>query len=328
VPALRVVSYNVRYFGHNTRGIVSTRKAMDRIASALAGLDPVPDIVCLQEVETRSLRSTVAQPGLDGTETQLKQLMGTLGRALTRAGKPDRYEAYYFPAHAYQLGPRTHIYTTGLAILAHRDFVIYRHNAHEPADITYHHVHPVRRLKQTRICAHVRFASRTGYSIDVFNTHLSLPTTFSRDFWTRPARMGWGPNQLEEAKKLAHFVESERESDRFFVAGDFNSLPGSPVYRYLVRECGLVDPFAELHRMTEDELRSWPTAGFLRLRMHLDHIFSGPALHWIDFDDTCPYGDKTAGFYGLSDHMPMVARCRVARTSARGAHRPRALSSG
>ena len=88
-------------------------------------------------------------------------------------------------------------------------------------------------LKQTRICAHVRFRHRTQRTfgpIDVFNTHLSLPSTLSREFWTKPRRMGWGPNQLEEAKNLANFVERERASDRFVVVGDFNALPGSPVY--------------------------------------------------------------------------------------------------
>jgi len=32
---LRVLTYNVRYFGHGTRGIASTKKAMERIAHAL-----------------------------------------------------------------------------------------------------------------------------------------------------------------------------------------------------------------------------------------------------------------------------------------------------
>ncbi len=300
---------------------------MSRIAGALAALDPVPDILCLQEVETRSIRSTVAHPGSRRDETQLERLMNMLATALQNAGKSDQYEAYYFPAHAYQIAPRTHIYTTGLAILAHRDFHVSHHNAREPADITYRHrhTHPVRWLKQTRICAHVRFKHRSGHAIDVFNTHLSLPTTFSRDFWVRPARMGWGPNQLEEAKKLARFVATERASDRYLVTGDFNALPGSPVYRYLVRECGWVDPFAELHHMNEEELCHWPTAGFLRLRMHLDHIFTGPSLRWLDFDETHPYGDRSACFHGLSDHMPLVARCRVVR-SATHSRRPHASS--
>jgi endonuclease/exonuclease/phosphatase family metal-dependent hydrolase len=110
------------------------------------------------------------------------------------------------------------------------------------------------------------------------------------------------------------FVERERRSDRFVVVGDFNALPGSPVYRYLVVEHGWNDAFADRYRFTVDELAAWPTAGFLNLRMHLDHVFTGPGLKWLDFDGTHPYGDRTAGFHGLSDHMPMVGRCCVRKT--------------
>jgi endonuclease/exonuclease/phosphatase family metal-dependent hydrolase len=314
MPVLRVLSYNVRYFGHATRGIASTRNAMRRIADAIAELDELPDIACMQEVETMSLRSTVAHPRAHPQETQLERFMGMLHDALRSRGKPDGYEAYYFPAHVYRLTKGTHIYTTGLAILAHRDFVIDHHNATGPADITHRGLHAVRRLKQTRICAHVRFTHKTGHTIDVFNTHLSLPSALTRHFWTGQARMGYGPNQLEEAKNLARFVATERTSDRYLLVGDFNSLPGSPVYRYLVDECGFRDPFAQLHRMTEDELRAWPTAGFMRLRMHLDHVFCGQGLKWIDFDGTHPFGDRRAEFHGLSDHMPLIGRCRVAGT--------------
>src|SRR4029077_20829153 len=112
-----------------------------------------------------------------------------------------------------------------------------RHNAEMPHDITHRRMHPVRKLKQTRICAHLRFRHRTQRSvgpIDVFNTHLSLPSTLSRAFWTEPRRLGWGPNQVEEARNLVEFVEHERGSDRFVVCGDFNALPGSPVYEKLV----------------------------------------------------------------------------------------------
>jgi endonuclease/exonuclease/phosphatase family metal-dependent hydrolase len=313
---LRILSYNVRYFGHATRGLASTKKAMGRIAEAVASLDPLPSIVCLQEVETRSIRSTVAHRG---EETQLERFMLMLSGALQRARKEDVYEAYYFPAHAYRLSAKTHVYTTGLAILAHGDLEVDHHNAETPHDITHHRLHVVRGMKQTRICAHVRFRHRTHRSfgpIDVFNTHLSLPSTFSRAFWTRPRRMGWGPNQLEEAKNLVRFVEQERKSDRFVVVGDFNALPGSPVYEHLVGSAGQqawVDAFSHRYKLTIDELTSWPTAGFMRMRMHLDHVFAGRGLRWLDFDDTHPYGDRTAPFHGLSDHMPMVARCRVPR---------------
>ena len=284
---------------------------MKRIAAAIAALDPLPDIVCLQEVETSSIRSTVVHRRSHPEETQLARFMIMLEEALAAAAKPEGYDAYYFPAHAYRLGPKTQIYTTGLAILTHRDFDVHHDNSQVPADITYRRIHAVRQLKQTRICAHIRFKDRHGHAVDVFNTHLSLPTTFSRNFWTRPERMGYGPNQIEEAKNLIKFVEAERRSDRFFIAGDFNSLPGSPVYQYLVTHQGYRDPFAQLYRMSDDELRKWPTAGFMRLRMHLDHIFTGPALKWVDFDETHAFGDRSAIFHGLSDHMPLIGRCRV-----------------
>ena len=326
MSTLRVLSYNVRYFGHTTRGIASTRNAMKRIATALAALDPLADIVCLQEVETDSIRSTVAHPRTRAGQTQLQRLMEMLEEALASNGKRDGYEAFYFPAHTYQLGPKTQIYTTGLAILAHRDLEVNHHNSNVPADITHRHIHAVRKLKQTRICAHLRFKDRGGHAVDVFNTHLSLPTTFSRHFWTGEARMGYGPNQMEEAKNLIRFVEAERRSERFFISGDFNSLPGSPVYQHMIAQPGYKDPFAQVYRMTETELRKWPTAGFMRLRMHLDHIFTGPLLKWVDFDQTHAFGDKTCSFHGLSDHTPIIGRCRVATTTRHESHRPRATS--
>src|SRR5579884_233244 len=264
---LRILSYNVRYFGHATRGLASTRAAMERIARAIASLEPLPAIVCLQEVETRSLRSTLAHRGGDGADTQLERFMKMLSKVLADTGKPDGYDAYYFPAHAYRLSARTHVYTTGLAILAHSDFAVDRHNAEMPHDITHRRMHPIRRFKQTRICAHVRFRDRVHASagpIDVFNTHLSLPSTLSRAFWTQRRRLGWGPNQLEEARNLVRFVEHERASDRFVVVGDFNALPGSPVYRCLVEEHGWIDAFARAYRLSVDDLVSWPTAGFMQ----------------------------------------------------------------
>jgi len=312
----RILSYNVRYFGHATRGLASTPKAMRRIADAVAALDPLPAVVCLQEVETRSIRSTVAHPTRDDEGTQLERFARALAASLARAGKRDRYDAYYFPAHAYRLSRKTHVYTTGLAVLAHDAFAVDRHNAAMPHDITHRRANAIRGMKQTRICAHVRLqlrGQRTAGPIDVFNTHLSLPSTLSSAFWTKPRRMGWGPNQLEEARNLARFVEKERASDRFVVVGDFNALPGSPVYEHLVREHAWVDAFSQRYKLGVDELASWPTAGFMRMRMHLDHVFAGRGMRFLDFDETHPFGDRTAAFHGLSDHMPMVARCRVAR---------------
>ena len=306
---LRVLSYNVRYFGHSTRGIASTAKAMGAIARAIALLDPLPEILCFQEVETSSLRSTLAHPVSRAGETQLERFVGMLHAALALRGLRDVYAAHYFPAHAYRIARGAEVYTTGLAVLAHESCVVDHHNARAPADITHRRMHPIPHLKQTRICAHVRFRRKREPPIDLFNTHMSLPSTLSRAFWVEPKRMGWGPNQLEEAKNLARFVDAHRASDRFVIVGDFNSLPGSPVYRYLTGECEFTDAFALHQGMDEEALVKWPTAGFLRMRMHLDHVFSGPALRWVDFDGTTRFGDREGAFRGLSDHTPIIGRC-------------------
>ncbi len=307
---VRVITYNVRYFGHGTRGLASTATSMERIAAALASLEPLADIICLQEVETASLRSTLAHPAFNG-ETQLDRLMQTLRAALLRAGKQqDAYDAYYFPAHTYKFS-LTPIYTTGLAVIARRGFEVSHHNCGQPHDITHRKIHPVKRLKQTRICAHLRVSHRSGFELDIFNTHLSLPTTLSREFWLEPRRMGWGPNQLEEAKNVARFVETEKRSDRWILVGDFNALPGSPVYRYLVEQAGFADAFALHYHFREEDLVKWPTAGFMNMRMHLDHMFAGRGLRFVDFDGTHRFGQKNGVFRGLSDHVPIVGSFTV-----------------
>ena len=311
-PAMRIVSYNVRYFGHSTRGLASTRRTVEKIARAVAALDPSPGIVCLQEVETSSLRSTFADPQTHDHDTQLSRFVDALTKALRSAGRRVSYEAYYFPAHTYKFRTaRSAIYTTGLAILAREDFTIDHHNAEEPHDITHRHLHPIKGLKQTRICAHLRFCHSGEPAIDVFNTHLSLPSTMSKEFWTSPQRLGYGRNQLEEAKNLVRFVNKERKSDRFVVVGDFNSLPASPVYKYLVSEAGLRDAFAHTLGYDEEALLRWPTAGFMRMRMHLDHVFVGHALRFVDFEGTRPFGDRTGTFHGLSDHAPLIGEYQV-----------------
>ena len=176
-------SYNVRYFGHATRGLLAYPKtSIERIARVVAGLRPLADIVCLQEVEARSLRSHVAHRG---SETQLERFTVALDAALAGAGLQGSYEAYYFPAHAYRpLSPKTRGVHDGAGRPSRRrELEVDLHNAAGPHDITDRNLHPIRRFKQTRICAHLRLRVRGGRShgpIDVFNTHLSLPSTLSR----------------------------------------------------------------------------------------------------------------------------------------------------
>src|SRR3954467_8947017 len=88
---LRVMTYNVRYFGHPTRGIASTGSAFSRIARSLASLDPTPDLVCLQEVRAQAPRATTMNKLWHPEETQLDRVMTELHAALSQAGKPDKY---------------------------------------------------------------------------------------------------------------------------------------------------------------------------------------------------------------------------------------------
>lgn len=304
---LRVMTYNVRYFGHATRGIASTSKAITRIARTIASMETTPDLLCLQEVETQSLRASSMTRLYYPEETQLDRLMTELTAALRHAKKPEQFKAYYFPAHKYRLTSRTNIYTTGLAVLAKDTLHVAHHNASSPHDIT--HRRMARRFKQTRICAHVAFERADGLRFDVFNTHLSLPSFLSRAFWTGDARMGFGRNQVTEAEELLRFVDASRKSDNFLIVGDFNSLPGSPVDRLLREEGGLLDAFRTVHgEPTDNEARSFGTAGFWNLRMHLDHVYSSSKTRWLDFEGTEKFG-AGGDFHGLSDHVPLIGRC-------------------
>ncbi|MFZ5471712.1 MAG: endonuclease/exonuclease/phosphatase family protein [Myxococcota bacterium] len=306
--ALRIVSYNVRYFGHALRGIASTIGPKRRISAALLTLAPLPDIVCLQEVETISLRSRVAhRAGHDG-ETQLEAFMGRLEAAFQAAETEIPYEAFYFRAHSYRLG-RTPLYTTGLAMLVNmKTLRVDVHNVAAPEHITHHHLKRWKDRKQSRICAHMRLADSHGRHFHVFNTHLSLPTPFVRRFWAQKEKMGHGPNQLHEARALTDFVGRRARHEPFIVCGDFNSPPGSPVYDYLTQEGGFVGAQQALGQINGGDHREFPTAGFMRMRMHLDHLFAGGHLRWLDLDGTARFGDVTGRFHGLSDHVPLIAR--------------------
>lgn len=309
---LRIVSYNVRYFGHALRGLATTQRSMDGIAHELARLDPLADVVCLQEVETRSLRSTLVLR--KSAHTQLEVFMDTLAREFARQRRAFPYEAFYFPAHAYRLR-QTAIYTTGLAVLVNAGRLTVRgHNVRSPHPITHHHVARLKEAKQSRICAHVRLETASGGALHVFNTHLSLPTPFARSFWAARAKMGFGLNQVHEARKLAAHVQAVAGNEPFVVCGDFNSAPASPVYRYLTREAGWGGAQEALKQIDAEARNGFATAGFLQLRMHLDHLFGGNGIRWVDLDGTSPYGG--GAFRGLSDHIPLIARFQVGGRSA------------
>src|SRR6059058_5803220 len=70
----RLLSYNVRYFGHAFR--------------CIAAMEPLPHILCMQEVETYSLRSTLAFRRSHPEETQLESFMAELEHAFNERGRP------------------------------------------------------------------------------------------------------------------------------------------------------------------------------------------------------------------------------------------------
>jgi endonuclease/exonuclease/phosphatase family metal-dependent hydrolase len=305
--SVRIVSYNVRYFGHTLKGLASTRTSKRAIAQRLSRLQPLADVVCLQEVETSSLRSNVASRRNHPGETQLETFMGELEDCFGEAGQPFPYEAFYFRAHTYKFRS-VPLYTTGLAILINvRALQVDGHNVAAPEHITHHHVLRFRDTKQSRVCAHMQLSDRQGRVFHVFNTHLSLPTPFAKGFWSEKAKMGFGVNQLQEARTLASFVRRHSCGEPFVVCGDFNSAPASSVYKYLVEEARFQCAQELLGHIDLLAPRRFPTAGFMHLRMHLDHLFS-QGIHWTDLEGTYPFGDLRSPFFGLSDHIPLIGR--------------------
>jgi endonuclease/exonuclease/phosphatase family metal-dependent hydrolase len=306
---IRIMTYNVRYFGHALRGLASSGKSKRGIAKALARLEPAPDIVCLQEVDTISLRASVAYRRAHPEQTQLECFMAELERAFGATGRESPYQAFYFRAHAYKLA-KTPLYTTGLAVLVDRNSLrVANHNVASPQHITFHRVARWRDAKQTRICAHIELLGEHR-RFHIFNTHLSLPTPFVREFWKRGHKMGFGTNQVHEARALAGFIRVRAKEEPFLLCGDFNSAPGSPVFQYLTEEAGITCAQLELGHINGAP-RYFPTAGLMRLRMHLDHLFSGNGVEWIDLEGTTRYGDRKAPFHALSDHVPLIGRFRL-----------------
>jgi len=305
----RIVTWNVRYFSHAVRGMGSTRSSRRGVAAALAAMDPLPDLVCLQEVEAISLRSRVGRPPRRPDETQIQAFVESLAAEHAARGRDHPYESFYFPAHRYGF-LATNIYTTGLAVLVRRDrLAVAGHNADAPEPITHYHRVRIPGAKQTRICAHLALATPRGRRLHLFNTHLSLPTPFARGFWEGEERMGHGPNQVEEARKLAATVRRLADGDPFVLCGDFNAPPASPVYRFLTGDLGCTGAQESLGAIDPGNPDGHPTAGFLRMRMHLDHLFSGGPVRWVDLEGTHPFGQGP--WKGLSDHAPLVGRFEV-----------------
>ncbi|MEQ1570888.1 MAG: endonuclease/exonuclease/phosphatase family protein [Myxococcota bacterium] len=272
---MRLVSWNVRYFSQGARGLWATLDQVERVAGALAALDPVPDVLALQELENGSLRG--------GARPQLELFLEAFERALAARGHPGGFVGTYFPAHRYTLGD-TSLYTTGLAVVCAPAL------APEPlgvTEITHVRLPAFAPLKQRRIAARVRLRP-PGWARPVVlcNTHLSLPAFLEVGPHRVPRRMGCGSNQLAEIERVLAAVDLAEPT---VIAGDFNSAPGSPVHaRVLARGWATADP-------------GGPTARFLHHQMHLDHLFASPSVRLADVRT----GPRALA--DLSDHAPVFA---------------------
>ncbi len=303
---MRIVSYNVRYFAHGLKGLASTGSMKRRISDALHALRPLPDVICLQEIEARSIRSGVAYRDGNG-DNQLQAFLRYFAESFTRQGEAMPYDSYYFPAHTYRVG-KVRIYTTGLAVLVHRETLrVIDDNQQAPHSITHYGTDWLKPAKQTRICAHLHVEDARGKRFHVFNTHLSLPSVFAREFWREERRMGHGRNQISEAEALVRYLDERAQGEPFILGGDFNSGPASPVYRFLTEKARLIGAQEALAHLDLNNPEHFCTAGFLNLRMHLDHLF-GVKVRWVDLEETCAFGDPNSRFFGLSDHAPLIAR--------------------
>ncbi|MBX2801305.1 MAG: endonuclease/exonuclease/phosphatase family protein [Myxococcales bacterium] len=288
MSSLSLVTWNVRYFSQRLQGLAASRHTMRAVADALVALDPLPDVIALQEVETRSLRGGLHPAGM------LRRFTSCLRASLVAADHRRRLTSLYYPAHRYALGP-INVFTTGLALVVTDRVKILDHDAGAPSPITHVRLPAFRHLKQRRVVGFARLAATDGgAAFDVYNTHLSLPAFLEGGPHTLPERMGSGSNQLEEVEHLLGVVGRHR-SDAAIIVGDFNSAPGSRAHRAIL-DAGWVDP-------TPEADRDIATAGFLDRRMHIDHVFATPAVRW---QRLTTHSIDAEPFRRLSDHAPKV----------------------
>lgn len=308
---VKLVSWNVRYFSHATRGITSTDRSLRGISLALASMDPQPDIIALQEIDDFSVRSSVGR-------TRRRARRGVPTSALDRFTAQLNRDSVARNGHVYQcefFAAQGHsrnfpLYSTGLAILYRNTLEHLAGNAHEPHEITHRRIKRLAGMKQKRICAWSRFRDEGGRVFDVFNTHLSLPAFFKRHNGPTGGRFGEAENQIKEVEGVLECIDRNGNPERTVLVGDFNALPGSRVYNRVLDVTPMRDAHATFLGKEPDEMAGMHSAGFMNLRYRLDHIFSGPAVRHRCFQATAPYGSDHP-WRGLSDHSPIVTRFDV-----------------
>ena len=306
---LGVISWNVRYFAHGTRGITSLDRTLKRVATVLASLDPQPDVIALQEIDDLSIRSSLGRTRRrqrDGVQTsQLDRFVTALNHA-SRERAGHIYQSEFFGAQGRDA--KFPLYSTGLALLYRSSLVQLDHNGPSPHEITFRRIKRLGKMKQKRICAWSRFRHESGKVFDLYNTHLSLPAFLQLHGGTSGSRFGEAENQVRETESVLNFVSSRGRADASILVGDFNALPGSRVYTRIVREDTLFhDAHARYLGAGPKQLQKMPSAGFMNLRYRLDHIFCCSNVRFSTFENTAPYG-KEHPWGALSDHSPLAGR--------------------
>jgi endonuclease/exonuclease/phosphatase family metal-dependent hydrolase len=302
-----LVSWNIRYCSHRTRGITSTDTNLQMVAKALTTMDPLPDIIALQEIDTSGIRTAPARARRrrrGEPESQLDRLLACINAAIP--DPENKYNCLFYPAHGHS-GDSPAIYSTGLAILHSPRLKVVASNVEKPHEITHRRISRLSNVKQRRICAWARFLTDTGQQFNVFNTHLSLPAFFQRHEGPTGGRFGEASNQLAETSEVLSCMSGRRGQVPTLLVGDFNAVPGSRVYQQILRSGVLRDAQADRQGLTAKQMRAQPSAGFLRFRYRLDHIFAGNRVHFSDFQNTMPHGPMHP-LKGVSDHVPLAGR--------------------
>jgi len=303
----------VRYFGHGLRGVRATDAWMERIVAAIAGRDPLPDVLALQEVEDRSLRA-----GLQGH--QLDRFVDKLSRATGR-----RWRGHHWSAHRYEAG--VPVYGQGQALVLGEGVELVGAERH---DITHVRLPLFAPLKQRRIAVHAHLRVH-GRPLDLVQAHLSLPAFFERgDPPPGTRRMGHGSNQLREMERLLSWMDGRLSERGLWVpdhelvvpdhelvgpdgeplddeaeppvvlVGDLNSQPGTAVTAML-EEAGWVDAFRHGAGIELAEQRALGTHAFFGTAMHIDHLYTRGGVGFAP-TELHPLGEGP--FAGLSDHTP------------------------
>ena len=169
---------------------------------------------------------------------------------------------------------------------------------------------------------------------EVYIGQLDKLTGYNHDrlrkgLWTAAEGVVYDDLDADEREEFELMADRGEFLEHAMVFGNHYGTPRAPVEALLIqgrdvlfdvdwqgaralRAAGCSDAFGAYHEWDEETLVNWPTAGFMNMRMHLDHVFCSDALRWLHFDGSHKFGQKNGTFRGLSDHVPIVGTFTIA----------------